>query len=501
MNRTKIKGIFFFTSLALLITMLCFSMTHHAGEIMGVEFIDKDEYSTYVYDENIKPTFRFNNVLAPIDYNTKTIYISQNITSDFTVEELQGTLSVEQIYYDVKLVKDENYNNLYDAMRNNYKFEAIVVSANNTYTVYNLVFTSLPVVILDGDYIGNNEEGKAAYAGNVYVFNSLPNDNNGYKIESCAGDWHVRGATSANHAKRPYKVNLKNKKGNSKDLSLLELGTDDDWILNPLNMDDLKIREKVCMELWTQMSQTNQSNKDMSSGEYVEVIRNDTYQGIYLLQRRVDKKYLKLDDADMLFKVNGYEAINTNLEIKHSKLDTNETNKYIESYFVDEYIQNMDIDNYTDVHILTQFASLFDNLYKNRFFLVEDYDTNPTTKIILWDTDMAFGLRWVNRFAYDLEYAITSNAEQNEYQKLLELNPDLFTKISNRYNELRKTVLTYENVKNIAKTLYDNVNMTGAVIRDYELYGTCYNGEDTIDNFYKYINGRLTYLDNYFKEV
>lgn len=495
----KIKKYLFFTTLAIFCAIISYSLFFHSRTVVGASWINERDLSEYTYNPSISPTILLNGYKAPVDKNTKTIYISQNITETFTIENFKGALSIEEGRYSLRLVEDEHYNDLYTAMRDNYKFKLVVLAPSNTYTTYDMVFTSLPVISLNSEYLGLNEENKATYSGEFNMFNSLAGRGDGYKIESTPIDYHVRGGSSAAYIKKPYKLNFKDIKGNNEKLSLLDMGEDDDWVLSPLYLDDVKIREQVAMNLWAQIYAQNLNNTKMSTAHYVEVVQNGEYLGVYLLQRRLDKKYLGLNKTDTLFKVTEQRSMEKNLEVVESPIDPVVLDTYIKLEFTDnQYVKHINIKNYIDVNIMIQLGAMYDNTYKNRYFLIGDI-TDTEIKVILWDTDMSFGLNWENGFVYRYDQAISDDVNQAEHELLLQYYPDLNVQIANRYFELRKSVLTNENIHQIADKYYSQLTISSSLIRDVEVYGVRYENQDTIENFHRFIDERLQYLDNYYR--
>ena len=67
-------------------------------------------------------------------------------------------------------------------------------------------------------------------------------------------------------------------------------------------LDDFKVKEQFAMKLWNRLAEQSPWDYPMSSGAYCEVVLNGHYQGLYLLQRRVDRKYLGLSDGQILLK-------------------------------------------------------------------------------------------------------------------------------------------------------------------------------------------------------
>lgn len=162
----------------------------------------------------------------------------------------------------------------------------------------------MPVLSLTGTDVGINEEGQEIFEGKVTLFSGFDPTFDDLSVQSSTAQWHVRGASSARYIfeKKSYKINLKDENGNNNDLNFLGMGSDDDWIINSMVMDDTKLREKFFMDFWNSFLEFKNINYRMSCGEYAEIIINGKYQGLYLIQRRVDEKYLDLDEEDILIK-------------------------------------------------------------------------------------------------------------------------------------------------------------------------------------------------------
>ena len=142
-------------------------------------------------------------------------------------------------------------------------------------------------------------------------------------------------------------MSLKKENGENLNVDLIGMGADGDWILNPMNLDDTKLREKSAIDLWNNYIKNPANDYAMSDAQYVEVISNGEYYGLYLLQRRVDAKYLQLDkDTDLLFKgaptwvaysvYDGYRVVHLPYELEQT---------YMTLY---ESLNTIDVNNYVD---------------------------------------------------------------------------------------------------------------------------------------------------------
>ena len=492
-----IKKYTFFITFFLLFFVTSIMLNIEKNRVLGVKIINKEDIQNMFYEDSLNPTILFNGEKAAIDYKTNIIYISQNIKHNTKKEEMRGILSTQEKDISLYFIEDELYNNLSEAVKNNYKF-LMIAKKGSVYKTYQVVYTMLPVVVLDGTYIGKNENEKDSWEGELWCFDAYNEEFDSYSVIQSHVEWHVRGDTSATLEKKPFKISLKDNNYEKHNLSLCDMGADDDWILNPMNLDDLKVREKVMMDLWSVIKNFTNYNLDMSVGEYVEVVIEGEYRGLYLLQRRIDAKYLKQDNA-ALIKFENYDTGNTSsfeVEFDLLTIDGYEIEKEIVS---GEYIHYMDLHNFIDTSILVQISAAHDNFYKNRFLLVStDENGNLLSKLILWDTDMSFGVYWNNGFDYHLKKSLNAEINQFEFQKMLVEYPNLESLIAKRYFELRENILSEQVIFEILENNYNRLKESSARVRDIEEYGLYYSGKDTYENINLFIKERLKYLDSYY---
>ena len=103
--------------------------------------------------------------------------------------------------------------------------------------------------------------------------------------------------------KKPWKVSLKNKNGEQLKESILGMRKDDDWILNPMYSDMSRVREKTAYQLWEKTSAVTETYVPSSRLQYVELLFNGSYHGIYGLTEPLDGKQVGLSDGDLLYKI------------------------------------------------------------------------------------------------------------------------------------------------------------------------------------------------------
>ena len=98
-------------ALVLLFIAVFFSFNIEKNRIMGVRLISNEEYDKLLLqkDDNLNIDFLFNNESAAVDYISKVIYISQNITEKTELKDIQGTLSTQNPNYELVMKKDYTY--------------------------------------------------------------------------------------------------------------------------------------------------------------------------------------------------------------------------------------------------------------------------------------------------------------------------------------------------------------------------------------------------------
>ena len=74
-----------------------------------------------------------------------------------------------------------------------------------------MVITTLPVLSLDGSFAYINEEKRNVFAGDLALFSGSDPATKAFSIKESELEWHVRGGSSLNDSKKPYKISLKNK--------------------------------------------------------------------------------------------------------------------------------------------------------------------------------------------------------------------------------------------------------------------------------------------------
>jgi len=506
-TRKRRAAVFLFFLLALG-AFLLFSRQTEEITCMGVKILTQEEQAAlgeYAYRDS-SWELQYNGQRAAVDLGTSTVYIAQDIREDTKAEDLQGRLGTTSPFLQLSLAPDTAFEDLAAAVASGHVFKLNVSYGTNKYMQYDLVFTTLPVFRLDGEVIGETEKGRDIVQGDMCLWTPKDPEINSYSVKTSNALWHIRGGFSALLEKKPFKLELKKKTGTGKNLALAGLGADDDWILNPMNLDDTKLKERLFMGLWNRRAEQVSWNEKMSRGEYVEVVINQEYWGLCLLQRRVDRKFLNLRSEDILMKsFSNLSAptVQTAYEIIHSGLTEEETYELLQDFYYGRSGDILNMDNFLDVNLVLQWSSAMDNIQKNMFFHLKKGEDGYQMHLLPWDTDMSWGVVWdedVGDFDYDFEASRQNTVLRKEYAWMKQYHPDLDQQMAKRWFELREDLLTMENMTAILEQEQAILDTSGAQRRDQDRWGLYYQGEDSLENLYRSIEARLAWVDEYYSQ-
>lgn len=488
--------------------MLLFSGETEKALCMKVPVLTEEEQAglgEYVY-QDLSRELQYNGQRAAVDLTASTVYIAQDIQKGTKLEDLSGSLGTFAPSLQLSFAPDPAFDDLAAAVAQGHIFKLNVSHGHNKYMQYDLVFTTLPVLRLEGEMIGENEKGKDIIEGTMCLWTPWDPELKSNSVKTSNAQWYVRGGWSATLKKTPFKLELKKKTGTGKKLSFAGLGSDDDWIMNPMNLDDTKLKEKLFMGLWNQRVEQVDWNEKMSEGEYVEVVINQEYWGLYQLQRRIDRKFLNLGAEDVLLK-RGMDleapTAESAYEIVYSGLPQEQTYALVQDFFNEKDADILNMDNFLDVNLFFQCASAVDNKIKNMFFLMEKGDDGYQMSLLPWDTDMSWGTVWkaeAGGFVYDFEMSRQNIALRIEYEWMQKYHPDLDRQMAKRWLELREDLLTMETMTEILEADQLVLDASGAQKRDTDQWGLYYKGEDSLENLYRSIEARLAFVDEYYSQ-
>ena len=353
-------------------------------------------------------------------------------------------------------------------------------------------------------------------------------DHNGTVIAMHAG-FKIRGTSSQQYEKKSYRLELWADETGVEmiDTTFLGLRSDDDWNLEAMWAQPLRLRDKVANELWMEMYQLPYLENEPSAlpgirMEYVDLYVNEVYVGVYALTERMDRKQLGLRKYNgnlrgLLFKGNGPGAPTfDSLPGYDNTLDTwdnyewvypnesdtvydwsslyNFTNFVMNSTdmaFYSQYSTMFDAQNAVDYFLFINVLKAMDNMGRNLF--VARFKKTGTFFYAPWDLDAIWGLDTDGTPTHEA----TGFMSNGFYDRLLsDCSTNGFANMAReRYNTLRTTVLNREHIMDLVREQYEALVACGAYEHEHEAWPEFTVDESQLDYMSDWLDQRFAYLD------
>ncbi len=368
--------------------------------------------------------------------------------------------------------------------------------------------------------------------------------------EPLLAEIRYRGATALRYQKKSFAIKFKDTEGAKLNVSLLDMRSDNSWILDAMAMDKARMRNRVSTDLWLDFSHSLSYAADEpkavngTHGQFVEVYLNNEYIGLYCLTEKVDRKQLKLKKYNetegirgVLYKASRYCSMwksddsfyvwdnnqptwdNGSWELQYPDFDDGEPidwkpladiirwlNSATDEKVKDSLALVVDLPVWIDYFLLVDLMLGNDNAAKNMF--VSYYNIKQSGGLLAvtpWDMDATWGRDYTAAPA-----AATSETElyHQIHSRLLYAMDALQDIYEPRYAELRTTFFSAESLKSYFLRYFTLFRTSGAGIRETDRW----NGVDGItldfDSEEQYIcnwiDQRLAVLDekyNYTEDV
>ena len=353
-------------------------------------------------------------------------------------------------------------------------------------------------------------------------------DADGNVIEMHAG-FKIRGTSSQQYDKKSYRVELWADETGAlmADTTFLGLRSDDDWNLEAMWAQPLRLRDKVANELWMEMYQLPyaESEPDALPGirmVYADLFVNEEYMGVYALTERMDRKQLALrkyngEIRGVLYKGNGpgaptfdtlpdydnmmdtwdnYEWVypnesDTTINWNHLYSFTNFVMNASDNVFNSQYAAQFDKDNAIDYYLFINSLMAMDNMGRNIF--LARYKKSSTYMYLPWDLDAIWGLDTDGSMTYN-----TGGLKSNGfYDRLMNDCTDngFVASAQTRYNALRDDLLTTEHIMKLVQEQYDELVESGAYEREHEAWPQYTVDEGQLEYLRDWLDKRFNYLD------
>lgn len=473
---------------------------------MNVMMIKEDTLRDYTEDPSLDiSALLFNGERVAADRESNTIYISQPADTFLHSSELIGTLESADPDISLYFIKNSAIKDIPASVHKGEPLSLAMVNAEHFRRI-NVIITSLPVLRLEQLTLHQDESGQDIMTGNYTLWGSSTSSVEEYSLISGTTQWHIRGRSSTHLPKKSWKLSLKNVNGENQNQDLLGLGADDDWILNSMNRDDTKVREKFTMDLWNGHIADPLDEYPMSKGQYIELVINNEYRGLYLLMRRVDSKYLELDQqTDILLK--GISTLTADTlpegyEIISSPYSDEKTYAILQSVLESKEAAPIQLKHFIKTNLFVNYCVAVDNTgYSNMFFVLRPFGSNYTMYFVPWDMDLTMGVFWNGGSVYDYSETIHQILKRMEYQQMKKYDLQLDQITANLWNAYRDNLFTEATIEKLLSDNIDSICKSGAYDRDLQKWGCLYNGTDTHSGLHQWCMERLSELDSYYSQI
>lgn len=491
---------------------------------------------------------------SPAYAESISLYLASTDESNF------GTDYTAKITYD----KADGWGNLKIngtevASGSTYRFGNMAAGTNYTLSVSNgtstvthkITFTALPVVKIYGTFNNDYSDG--------YIRVIEPSDEQVAETMQMKAKWRG-GITNGNDKhKRNYHVKLKDAEGNKLERKFFGLRNDNSWILESCQVDMSRIRNRVLTDLWNDYStppyyiDKEKKAATGTHGQFVELILNDEYRGIYCMTENMDRKQMKLkkyDEAaetvhgqlwkskdwtyatlmgtrpdgsyypkDFLSDPNAKSEMWDKFEVKYPDFEDygNQTDwstlynavdfvcHSTDTEFRQHIAEYFDLPVVIDYYILMETILSTDNHGKNMFFGCYDKQTDKRITFAVWDMDATCGQRWSDQYFHqsflgpEQDYAqfITryEHGDYNLFKRLRDTDADDFNmQVRMRYRDLRSNFLATESILSRFSTYLERFKHCGAAQREYDKW----NGDTDISRLSLDFDDEMNYLTDWF---
>lgn len=499
----------------ILLGMILFSQGCYREQVI---IIDQNPYSENVLKINesygfVDLTEKF--ILYTIGADTILSFSPKILFSNYTSMTIDG-----------KEIINNRVNDLGDVWIN-HPYQIITRNEGEIDT-FQLYFTRIPLLHITSDETIRNDP-KVLSKMSLQFSNDYNDSHSTNTINSYVGI-EIRGQSSTRYDKKSFGLELwKNEFEDDYSASLLGMHYGEDWILDAMYIDDLRMRNKISFELWEKLSSVPASDQkpDVVPGihcEYVELFLNNRYHGIYTLNEKLDENILHYShnqdiQGGVLYKAegwgdggtrfdsikssppddyywDGWEQIYPNESVAWNPLDElrhhivnssdEEFRAEIESYF--------DLDNAINYYLFITLLIAMDNTGKNTY--LARYTEHSTFFYMPWDIEATWGLFW-NRD----KMGYTALVINNLFRRLMKTNAgDFNERVQEQWFTLRNNTFSEKELFQAIDEYYELLKNNGVIERENQRWGEFIIDLDAEHDFItQWLKNRLAYLDTHFE--
>lgn len=393
---------------------------------------------------------------------------------------------------------------------------------------FRVLFTTLPLVhILSGTEIP--DEPKVLAHIQIQYCNKGEDASAVHYFQSYAGI-EIRGRNSTRYDKKSYGLELwKNESGKDVMVPLLGMRYGEDWILDAMYVDQLRMRNKLAFQVWETIGSVPEQDgkKGVYPGircRYVELFLNNNYSGIYCLGEKLDEKLLHFapdqdEKGGVLYKAIDWANGSTRFETSYSEPSSQmvwdgweliypddrpaweplaQLKDFVvnsgDSDFRAEIASWFDIKNAIDYYLFINLLLAYDNAGKNTF--LARYTGQGPFFIMPWDAEGSWGRMW------DGSDANTFGILENHiiYRLLATDADDFNNRVKTTWKRYRSSRFSKETLMKQIDQNYSMLLKSGAYDRENLRWNVSIDPQQEYAYMTGWLEARLDYLDEYFDD-
>lgn len=341
-----------------------------------------------------------------------------------------------------------------------------------------------------------------------------------------------RGASSLKYEKKSFAIKLLDSDGENLDANVFGIRKENDWILDAMAIDRIRMRNRVCFDIWNEISKTpyktDFDNRNGTLGQFVEVYLNGEYHGLYCMTDKIDRKLLGLKKAKeqsdgsvyvrgVLYKgeawtdatgMSGYDTSESFDEESWNGWELQYPDDYPcydawkplmnlidlcntrNAFFKLHYRQHFYYDNLVDYALFIMGLNIIDNNVKNTHFSCPDINVNETFLITPWDLDCSLGGLYEGSH-FDEYVKITNLTGNYLFYQMYMYNVDNFREsMKERWQELSLGIMSPNNFNARLDAYAKRFKESGAWQREYDKWN---NNPVPLD-----LDDELEYVKNWY---
>ncbi len=484
-------------------------------------------YKEILLEENEKwsitmRVLEFDDVYAFTDTDEKLLLYSLPADTVFSFTPYVSFGDYESVEFNGIELKENEENDLGTVMVNHPY--TVLARSGKRKDSYQLFFTNLPQLHFHTESKIQDEPKVSSWMELAYTKKN-EGTRGTYLYTSYAGI-EIRGRTSAAHEKKSYGLELwQNKYGDDQSAALLGMRYGEDWILDAMYVDPLRMRNKLSFEIWRKMWEGKSETpfKTLNPGiqcEYVELFINQRYMGLYCLSERMDENLLKLSSGNsgsegVIYKAIDWTGGATSFLSYNSEPGTSLTWEGWEQVFPDRYacweplaqlrksvvfdvdeifkerIESLlDISVAAEYYLFTNLILAHDNSIKN-YFLAR-YPGTSHFLFVPWDLEGSWGIMW-----HGGESSTNGILNNHLYSRLLDLEVNEFDELlESRWEDYRESIFQEDSLLAPARSYADLLKRSGALERENKRWESVdLDLDQALLYFSQWTTQRLNYLD------